>query len=321
MVLWLHRRRAVGVERLDGLQAPGLALLALVLGPADRLPVGREDQPRAGIGDLDAVAARLVDIKKEGLLDRVLVRPGLDEDAVLQEDVGGAQNLLAAVERIGDVMEAALGAGVVARIGEVVGLVGHRHPDRGFGAVIENDGLGQPEAEIVLEEDPVGLDVDRQPVPVVEPAHIAAARRKALRLVLQRWLLVGRRLVPLGLVVKLDHVAVRILAHEGLAVAEIAVGPADVEARALQRRGAPLQRLRRARAIGDMAHARRLRRRQLERIALVVVPAAQIDGVALLAALRSCRARRRRISGSRRIWASAVRDGRDGRCRKFGLRS
>src|ERR1700753_1789118 len=64
------RRRPVGVKRLDRLQAPGLALLALLLGPDDRLPVGRQDQPRAGVGDLDAVAAGLVDIEEESLVDR-----------------------------------------------------------------------------------------------------------------------------------------------------------------------------------------------------------------------------------------------------------
>jgi len=36
------------------------------------------------------------------------VRPGLDEHAVLQEHVGGAQHVFAAIERISDVMEAAL---------------------------------------------------------------------------------------------------------------------------------------------------------------------------------------------------------------------
>src|SRR5450759_3926987 len=90
-----YRRRAVGVERLEGLQAPGLALLALGFGPADRFPVRRQHQPRAGAGDFDAVAARLVDVKEEGLLDGVLVRPGLDEHAVLQENIGGAQHVLA----------------------------------------------------------------------------------------------------------------------------------------------------------------------------------------------------------------------------------
>ncbi len=101
-----HRRGAVGVEGLDGLQPPGLAFLAFLFGPHDRLPVRRQDQPRAGIGDFDAIAAGFIDIKKECLLDRVLVRSGFDMDAVLQEDVGGAQDLLAAVEGVGDVVEA-----------------------------------------------------------------------------------------------------------------------------------------------------------------------------------------------------------------------
>src|SRR5262245_28208625 len=119
----LHRRRAVGVERLDCLQPPGLALLALLLGPDDRLPVGREDEASAGVGDFDAVTAGLPDIEEEGLLDRVLVRAGLDVDAVFEEDVGGAQNLLAAVERVGDVVEAAGLAVMIARVGKIVALV------------------------------------------------------------------------------------------------------------------------------------------------------------------------------------------------------
>src|SRR5438105_1850889 len=82
-----NRRRAMGVERLDRLQPPRLTLLALLLRPHDRLPVRRQDQARTGIGHLDAVAAGLVDIEEEGLLDRVLVRAGLDMDAVLKKDV------------------------------------------------------------------------------------------------------------------------------------------------------------------------------------------------------------------------------------------
>ena len=53
--------RAVRMERLDGFEPPGLALLALFLGPGDRLPVGREDELGAGIGDFDAVAAAIRD--------------------------------------------------------------------------------------------------------------------------------------------------------------------------------------------------------------------------------------------------------------------
>ena len=39
---------------------------------------------------LDAIATGFVDIQKEGLLHRVLVRTGLDKDAVFQEDVSGS---------------------------------------------------------------------------------------------------------------------------------------------------------------------------------------------------------------------------------------
>src|SRR4029450_635379 len=46
----------------------------LLLGPDDRLPVGRQDQAGAGVGDFDAVAAGLADIEEEGLLERMLVR-------------------------------------------------------------------------------------------------------------------------------------------------------------------------------------------------------------------------------------------------------
>src|SRR6185369_3519689 len=102
---------------------PRLALLPLFLGPDDRLPVGRQDQAGAGVGDLDTVAAGLVDIKEERLLDRVLVRAGLDMDAVFQKDIGGAQNLLAAVERVGDVVEAARSTVMITGIGKIVALV------------------------------------------------------------------------------------------------------------------------------------------------------------------------------------------------------
>ena len=66
----------MGMKRLDRLQPPRLALLAFLLGPHDRFPVRRQDQAGAGIGDLDPVAAGLVDVEEECLLDGVLVRTG-----------------------------------------------------------------------------------------------------------------------------------------------------------------------------------------------------------------------------------------------------
>ena len=118
---------------------------------------------------------------------------------------------------------------------------------------------------------------------MVEPADIDAARGKALGLVLQRRLQFRRRLVPFGLVIEFDDMAVGVAAAERRALPHVAVDPADLETRSLQRGDAPLQRLRAAGAQRHVLHARRFRRRQLQRIALVIVPAAQIDRLALAA--------------------------------------
>jgi hypothetical protein len=78
------------VKRLDRLQSPSLALLALFLRPDDRLPVRRQDEAGTGVGDFDAVAAGLIDVEEKRLLDRMLVRTGLDVNAVFEKDIGGA---------------------------------------------------------------------------------------------------------------------------------------------------------------------------------------------------------------------------------------
>ena len=91
----LHRRRAVRVEGRDGRQAPGLALLPIRLAPDNRLPVGCQHQTRAGAGDLKAIPARFIYIQEKRLLDGMLVRTGLHEDAVLQANICSAQDVLA----------------------------------------------------------------------------------------------------------------------------------------------------------------------------------------------------------------------------------
>src|ERR1700750_3347030 len=87
--LSLNRRGAVGVKGLERLQAPGLALVPFGPGPGDRAPVRRQHQPGDRVAQLDPVPARLVDVEEERLLDGVLVRSGLDENPVVQADVGG----------------------------------------------------------------------------------------------------------------------------------------------------------------------------------------------------------------------------------------
>src|SRR4030095_11058642 len=59
-------RPALRMKRLHRLQPPAVAFLASFLGPHDRLPVRRENQAGAGVGDFDAVAAGLPDVEEEG---------------------------------------------------------------------------------------------------------------------------------------------------------------------------------------------------------------------------------------------------------------
>src|SRR5665213_1882895 len=81
-------RRAVRVKTLDGLEAPGLAELALRFSPDHRLPVWRKHEARTGIRHFYSVPARLIHVDEESLLHRMLMRPGLDVHAVLEKDVG-----------------------------------------------------------------------------------------------------------------------------------------------------------------------------------------------------------------------------------------
>ena len=151
------RRGPVGVERRDRGEPPGLPLRAFGLRPADRAPVRREDQPRAGVAQLDPVPARLVDVEEERLLDGVLVRPGLDEHPAVQADVRGAQDVLAGVGGERDVVQPPAAPGPVVGVDEVVGLLREVQPLRGDRAVVEHDLLGDPAAERPATKSPFGL--------------------------------------------------------------------------------------------------------------------------------------------------------------------
>ena len=113
-------------------------------------------------------------------------------------------------ERVSDVVEAALHAVRFLRIGEIVALVRAGQPHAGFVAEIEQDLFGQAEAEPLLEEFAIGLDVNREAVEMIEPPHVDAARETLLGLILQRGLQVVRRLIPVGVVIEFDHVPVGI---------------------------------------------------------------------------------------------------------------
>jgi hypothetical protein len=120
---------------------------------------------------------------------------------------------------------------------------------------------------------------------VVEPADIDAARGKALRLVLERGRQFRRRFVPLGLVVDLHVVPVRRGEGVGGPVAQIALGPPLAVTGPLDDADAVLQGLGARCPVGEVAHASDPRLGQLQRVALVIVPPAQIDRLAAPPAL------------------------------------
>src|ERR1700749_3255819 len=281
----INRRGAVGVEGLDRLQAPGLAPGPFGLGPSDRAPVRRQYQPGDRVAQLDPVPARLVDVEEERLLDGVLVRSGLDENPVVQADVGGPDDVLARVRRERDMVQAPARSGPVARVHQVVALVGEVQPLRRDRAVVELDLLGDPPAEHIADEVPVRRHVLGQVVDVVHAAGAAPAARVGLGLILQRRLeLIGRR-VPFGLPVQLHLVPVRVVEQVGGPDARIAVLPGDAQPGRLDRRHPRLQG---GLAGGPQPHpadARGLVRGELDRVVLVVVPGAQVHRVTLAAGL------------------------------------
>ena len=100
----------MGVEGLDGFQAPGLPALALGLRPGDGLPIGGKDQAGPSIGQFHPVSSGFPDIKEKGSLNGMFVGAGFDMDAVFQKDVGGAQNVFAGVGGIGHMMQPGVAA-------------------------------------------------------------------------------------------------------------------------------------------------------------------------------------------------------------------
>src|SRR6516164_6567454 len=90
LLVFVSRWRPVRMKGLHGLKPPRLAFGAFAFGPNDWLPIGSENEACTGIDDFHAVAAGLVDVEKERLLNGVFVWTGLDEDAGFQKNISGA---------------------------------------------------------------------------------------------------------------------------------------------------------------------------------------------------------------------------------------
>ena len=96
----------------------------------------------------------------------------------------------------------------------------------------------------------------------------------------------GRLELP-SLPIDLEHVPEGILESKCRAMTKVTVGPAgNLASRCVDRCHAPIESLRRRHAIGDMADARGVVLRQLERLKFIVVKGSEIDAVLVATALR-----------------------------------
>jgi hypothetical protein len=99
----------------------------------------------------------------------MLVGTGFDSDAVFHQDVGGFQDLFAAVHEIGEMMEPATRAASVEGDRKVIRLESCRQPAAHFGSIIENDLLGHTKPEQLVKKLPVGFYILCEQVDVVQP--------------------------------------------------------------------------------------------------------------------------------------------------------
>src|SRR5690606_33800112 len=141
----------------------------------------------------------------------MLVRPGLDEDAVFQKDVGCPQHVVALIDRISDMVETAARAGMIFRIGDVVALVVDGEPTAAEPAVVELNLLRDTAAQCFDHEVAYRADVSSQQVEMVEPPHADAAAVIALCDILERRSLGRRRLINTRIVVNLEDMSVGIV--------------------------------------------------------------------------------------------------------------
>ena len=109
----------------------------------------------------------------------MLGRRRLDVDAVVDEQIGGAQALLARVDPEGEVVQPAVCAVGVGDVDQLVGRDREAQPRARLGAVVALDPLVEPVAEELLRELAVRAHVGGEHVDVVEPLDGGAPARRS----------------------------------------------------------------------------------------------------------------------------------------------
>ena len=107
------------VEGFNGWQAPSLPFFTICLTPDDGLPVRSQYEARTGAGNLEAVAARLVNVQEKRLLDGMFVRARFHEYTLLEVRTDAGVSGLGSSYTSTDLVNAALGRLRDQVIGEV----------------------------------------------------------------------------------------------------------------------------------------------------------------------------------------------------------
>ena len=155
------------MEGRDSGQSPGLSSHTLFAIPYDGFMVGSEDEipPRP---NLNAVSAKLVEVKKERLANGVFRRPCFNGDTRFGQDVGRAQNILTTIHHVGHVMEAAMRMASVLGKSEVVRFVGCRQPRANLLTIFKDNLFRNPHSQQLTEKYPAVLDVLCEQVEVIQ---------------------------------------------------------------------------------------------------------------------------------------------------------
>src|SRR5699024_7613220 len=175
LLLILNIRSAVGMKRWHCLHSPSLTLGAFRVGPVDHWLVRIQNQPCPGVGELDAVAARLPNVVEEGLVDRMVLGTISGVAALFEKVVCSFESVFACVRGEGQMVEAAALTGPVIGVYDVVGFLRESEPSCCVAAFIKFDLLGFPRLHDVVPEIARGMYICRQVVNVVETSGIDSA--------------------------------------------------------------------------------------------------------------------------------------------------
>ena len=145
---------------------------------------------------------------------------------VFQKHIRGAQDVLALVRGIGNMVQPALAAAMFLGTGQIVGLVVDGEPAAAETAVIQPDLFGHPRPQTSLHEVAKHGHIRGQQVQMVQPPRTRPLCVKATVHVFQRRHVIAGRVELHRFPIQLEHMAERVLKTECPPMALVTVYPA-----------------------------------------------------------------------------------------------